>query len=218
MSIQSYVELCRSPLFNESQSLTSRITRLSAIPSKVLALLHNFAASVYYEKAFSGLTESIFERYRTEVDGLLAIRCGDALEKVPAIYNRLSEGDQETVSQALLTCRRIIDSFADAIYPPSDETIEIDGQSLKLGKKETKNRIKAYMKECVSSESRRQILNRRLGDLYERLSTSVHSDVTIQEAKSLFLQTYLLLGEILTLSEPPPPLIGSNSTVVPLPM
>jgi hypothetical protein len=35
--------------------------------------------------------------------------------------------------------------------------------------------------------------------LYDRVSTGVHSDVDAQEAINLFFNTYLLLGEILTL-------------------
>jgi hypothetical protein len=36
-------------------------------------------------------------------------------------------------------------------------------------------------------------------NLYDRVSATVHSDVTLEEARSLFLETYLLLGEIITL-------------------
>lgn len=190
---------------NESRSLTSAISQMSAVRSRVLALLHSFAAGVYYEKAFSGLAESIFERYKVAVDILLAERCGDVLEKVPAVYDRLAEGDQEAVSQALNTCRRVIDSFADAIYPPSEATIEIEGQPVRLGPQQHLNRVNAYIRERVSSESRRKRLRQSLTNVYDRVSSGVHKDITPEEARSLFLETYILLGEILTLSEPPAP-------------
>lgn len=46
---------------------------------------------------------------------------------------RLAEGDNEEISQALTTVRRIIDSFADSIFPQTEETINIGGNELSLG-------------------------------------------------------------------------------------
>ena len=45
-------------------------------------------------------------------------------------------------------------------------------------------------------------LRRTLGDLYDRVSTGVHGDVTSDEARFLFLNTYLYLGEVLALEQP----------------
>ncbi|MFF1570182.1 hypothetical protein ACFVY1_43625 [Streptomyces sp. NPDC058293] len=38
--------------------------------------------------------------------------------------------------------------------------------------------------------------------LYARCSAGTHAEVTIDEARFIFLQTYIVLGEILTLSAP----------------
>ena len=200
-------------VINESRSLVSTLSQISAVRSKVIALIHNFVARVYYEKAFSSLTETIFEQHKLAIDALLAERCADVLERIPSIYNRLVEGDIEAISQALSTCRRIIDSFADAIYPPSDKVLEVGGQKIQLGQQHHQNRINAYVLARVSSKSRRQKVRQSLANLYDRVTTGVHSDVTIEEARSLFLETYLLLGEILTLSEistPSPTELGTD--------
>ena len=55
----------------------------------------------------------------SDVDTLIYEHCGDVLDKIPAVMDRLAEGDQEAVSQGLTTCRRIIESFADSTYPPT---------------------------------------------------------------------------------------------------
>jgi len=192
---------------DESRSLANAISHISAVRSKVIALLHDFAASIYYEKVFSHLTESLFEQFKGMVDILLAERCGGVLEKVPSVYDRLMEGEPESVSQALNSCRRIIDSFADAVYPPSESTIELDGdgKALQLGPQHHLNRINVYIRDRVFSDSRRKRLRQSLKNIYERVCSGVHSDVTAEEARSLFLETYLLLGEILTLPKPSTP-------------
>ncbi|MFI6007164.1 hypothetical protein ACIA98_43880 [Streptomyces sp. NPDC051366] len=41
-----------------------------------------------------------------------------------------------------------------------------------------------------------------MSDLYARCSAGTHSEVTIDEARFVFLQTYIALGEILILSTP----------------
>ncbi|MFQ5759091.1 MAG: hypothetical protein ACE5IF_05390 [Candidatus Bathyarchaeia archaeon] len=190
-------------VLKDSERLTQQISQMTAIRGRVMALLHDFVARIYYEKVFSRLSESIFEHYKNTVDARIAERSGKVLEKLPAIYNRLAEGDSEAISQALNTCRRVIDAFADAIYPPTDCILELDGETLQLGPSHQKNRINAYICERVTSRSRRKRLRQTLTNLYGRVSTGVHDDITVEEAQSLFLQAYLFLGEVLSLGEPP---------------
>ena len=174
------------------------IAVLSGIRSRVLSILHAFVTSTYYELAFSGLAESIFEKHKSGVEALLSQAAGDALEKIPAIYDRLAAGDQEAISQALSTCRRVIDAFADAVYPPRDQAVIINGNEFKVGSENTLNRITVYLHERCPSASRRERLRRTIRGIHERVCAGVHADVALDEGKSLFLQTYITLGEILS--------------------
>jgi hypothetical protein len=176
--------------------------RLDAIRSHVLGLLHAFVSETYYEREFAALAESTFERYRKNVDQLIATSAGDVLTKIPAVIDRLSDGSGESISQALSTCRRIINSFADAIFPPTDDVTEIGGNKLSLDASKHLNRINAYISQSTDSESRRKRLRQNLANLYDRVSTGVHNDVTADEAFSLFLNTYLFLAEVLQLKKP----------------
>jgi hypothetical protein len=182
---------------NAMTQTANNISTFSAIKSRVLAQLHSFVSEVYYEKEFDNLTESIFERYKSSVDTLIAESCGEVLEKIPSVMSRLSEGDEESISQALVTCRRIIEAFADSIFPPTDQIIEIGGNTLKLDASKHQNRINAYVHQHITSQSRKQKIRQNLANLFDRVSTAVHTDVTAEEANSLFLNTYLFLGEIL---------------------
>jgi hypothetical protein len=178
---------------------TGNISRFSGIRSKVMAQLHTFVTDVYYEKVFDSLSESIFENYKRDADILISSACGDVIEQIPSAMERLSSGDSEAISHALTTCRRIIESFADSIYPPTDETIEIGGNNLKLDAGKHQNRINAYIHTHCSSKSRKQRFRQNLANLFDRVSTGVHKDVDAEEARALFLNTYLFIGEVLHL-------------------
>jgi hypothetical protein len=180
---------------------TNQISSLSAVKSRVLALLHNFISEVYYEKEFDSLSESIFERYKRDVDTLISTNCGDVLEQIPSVMSRLADGDGEAISQALTTVRRIIDSFADSIFPPSDGAIKMGDNDVSLGANRHQNRINAYVYQRIESKSRKTKIRQNLSNLYGRVSTGVHNDVSAEEASSLFLNTYLLLGEVLHIGE-----------------
>jgi hypothetical protein len=188
-------------ILGRAHSLKNDIVTYTQIKNSVLSIVHSFVSSLYYELLFSGQVQTIFERYKTAVDNRLAGRCGDVLEKFPSVYERLAEDDPEAVSQALVTCRRIMDSFADSIFPASDMTIEAEGNTLQLGQKHVQNRINAYIRERSSSDSRRKKLRQTLSNLYDRTSSGVHADVTQEEARSLLLNVYLVLGEIILLPD-----------------
>ncbi len=182
-------------------STTNYISTLSGIKSRVLAHLHDFVSEIYYEKEFDSLSESIFEKYKSEIDTLISAHCGDVLGQIPSVMSRLAEGNPESISQALSTVRRIIDSFADSIFPPAEETINIGGNEVTLGANKHQNRINAFVHQRIDSKSRKTKIRQNLSNLYDRVSTGVHNDVTAEEARSLFLNTYLLLGEVLHIGE-----------------
>jgi hypothetical protein len=199
----------------EVRNVATTLSTQTGIRARALAWIHMFAVNVYHERAFSGLAESIFERYKADVDKLLAQRAGDALSKIAAINDRLAEGDTEAISQALSTGRRIIDAFADAVYPPSSRPNLVDGQEVKVGKGQVQNRLMAYVDKHVSSKGRRRKLKRALEDLYDRVSTGVHADVTAEEARALFLEVYTFLGEVLQAAPPPATQLGTPEPASP---
>jgi hypothetical protein len=96
----------------------------------------------------------------------------------------------------MTTCRRIIDAFADALYPATNDTVEIEGNTLSLDASKHQNRINAYIALKCDSKSRRKRLRQTLANLYDRVSSGIHNDLDNTEAQALVLQTYSLLGEI----------------------
>jgi hypothetical protein len=201
-SSSDYANIAITNVANAMTDTANFIARVTGVKSRVIGLLHTFVSDVYYAKAFESLAESIFERYKQDVDALVTLHCSEVLEKMPAVMDRLADGDAEAISQALMSCRRIIESFADAIFPPSDGTTELGGNTVRLDASRHQNRINAFVHEKTSSHSRRQRLRQNLANLFDRASSGVHEDVTAEEARALFLNTYLFLGEVLHLGKP----------------
>lgn len=146
---------------------------ISAIKAQILI----FASRTRAEIQFSETSRSIFDEYQGEVDQVLAAQAGQAFERFPSVFERLRQGDPEATSHALTSCRRIIDAFADAMFPASDELVDVDGQLLDCGQDKPRNRLRVYMAANISSKSRRDRLNKNLGELYSKVSAGVHSDV-----------------------------------------
>jgi len=188
-------------VINEMRATSHTISKLGGIKSKVLSIAHNFATNIYYEKIFDNLAESIFDDYKGEIDFLISKNSGSIIEQIPSVMERLSDSNKESISQALSTCRRIIDSFANNIFPPTDETEILDGSELSLKADKTLNRLNVYVNKFTESKSRKNKIRQNLKNLYERVSAGVHSDVDAQEARNLFFNVYLILGEILTLKD-----------------
>jgi hypothetical protein len=177
----------------------NQINAVRRIVSIVRNLIQQFATTIYHEKVFSQQAEAIFTQYQNEVDGLLADTAKTAFDRLPHAFERLAAGDPESISGALNTCRRVIDSFADAVYPPRSEPALIGDQPIDVGADKPRNRIRAYIYERIGGGSRYDRLRQGMVSLYDRVSAGVHRDVTVGEARALVLQTYLLLGEIITL-------------------
>ena len=200
-----YVNIAILGIRQDMAATANLVAKFRSIRSKALAILHTYVTEIHYEAEFSTRQETIFESARLRVDALLAPVAKDALSQIDSIYQRLGSQDPEAVSQALTTCRRLIDAFADAVFAPQDQPREVEGVGpVTLGPQQHLNRVNAYVQDHTDSKGRRDRLRRRLADLYSRVSTGVHTEVSPDEARFLFLDTYLMLGEILSLATPEP--------------
>ncbi|GCD88202.1 hypothetical protein [Nocardioides sp. LS1] len=178
---------------------------LSGICGQVVATVYDMVAEIYHELLFSELQATLFAHTQTKIDGSLAAASGSALDKIERVSDRLRDGDPESVSQALTTCRRLIDSCADFVFAARNDPYQIgDEATLNVGQQNVLNRLQAFTHAHGAPKSRRDRLRRTLSDLYGRCSAGTHAEVTVEEARFVFLQTYVTLGEILTLGDPVP--------------
>lgn len=178
----------------------AQIGKWRGISGQIVSTIYDLVTEIYHELQFSELQATLFAEVQQRVDGSLSEAGGAALSKIESISARLRDSDVESISQALTTCRRLIDSTADFLLPPSAEKYQLDeNTSLALGTSNVLNRLQAYVHKVGVSKSRRDRLRRSMKDLYDRCSAGTHDSVSADEARFIFLATYVALGEILTL-------------------
>ncbi|WP_331727672.1 hypothetical protein [Streptomyces sp. NBC_01176] len=160
---------------------------------------------------YSTINESIFDGYRVKVDALLGDGVPDLLQQFSAVYRRLQEAADsapdrdvtEELSQAITTCRRILKAVVDHVFPARDEP-SADG--LVLDDSKHRNRLSVFIKQTVSSDSDRALIDAIVAGLYERFTAidkmtnkAVHAKVAIEIANLCALNTYIVCGETISL-------------------
>lgn len=186
--------------------LTGYIAQLDRVLSSVDTIIYQFAAETLDEIKFSAAQATVFDHVRELVDGRLATTAGQTLRMIDSVTERLGSDDPAAVSQAMTTCRQLIESVANYVFAPQTEPYDVEGRALQVTADKVKNRLNAYIHSRGVTGGRAARLGSGLNHLYERVSAGVHDAETVggREAEFLFLSTYMMLGEILTLDAPRP--------------
>jgi len=163
--------------------------------------------SILNELKFGNIVEDIFSSTRREVDNKLSNISPDAIEKFISAYQNLQSGNKEDWANAVHSCRRILKSVADELYPPSDQKVIGDNnKAIDVGNEKYVNRLFLYIKARSSSEKNTSIIGSNLNYIEDRLDSvygvtnkGTHAEVTLDEARRYIIYTYLLIGDILAL-------------------
>ena len=158
---------------------------------------------------FENDTESIFQKTKEAVDTKLSQMCPTVMEKFVAAYDRLKSNNPEEWSQALSSCRNVLKDFADAVFPAQKEKYQTrDGTELSVTDNFYKNRLLAFIDQKLKNGNRKRFLKTRAADLENRihalndsLSQGTHGDMNFVDVNVCVLDTYLLLGSLLALTE-----------------
>ena len=169
------------------------------------ALVHQYASRHYYELKFSGVASDVFSRLRERVDSSIGSTVPAAVQKFIAVHDYLRSENPEDWANAVHSCRRILESLADAIFPPRADRIK-SSLVIKLGKTEYKNRLMCYVEDRSVSPRFTELVGSHLSYLGERLDAvfdvsnkGTHADVSRAEADRYVLYTYMIVGDILGL-------------------
>lgn len=198
----------------EGMSKYSTMLQASTRLASRRTLIHRYVLRTYYELKFSGIAEDVFARIRQRVDSVIGRVVPDAVRKFTAAYDYLASENPEDWSNAVHSCRRVLEDLADAVYPPTDDkTKVIDGKkkTIKLGKEHYINRMCAFVEDRSTSETFKAIVGSHLRFLGDRLDSickatqkASHTTLSREEAERYVVYTYMLVGDILSLYEPPP--------------
>lgn len=168
-----------------------------------------YLCSVERDLSYAGVNADIFERHRRRVESFLSRISPQVLDQFTAAYRRAREDDAESKTHALTTCRRILESVADVVYPPRAEpVVDSGGKTRNVGPKAYINRLWMFVDASVSGNTHSGLLLATLQDFGARIDTvysmtnkGVHGDVTQAEVDTCVMQTYLLASEILRIFE-----------------
>lgn len=194
----------------ERLSISNLISNTSKLIGQRRAFIYQYLSDTYYELRYSIATDDSFSRIRGIVDKNLSDLVPNALQKFSAISDNLESNNTEDWSNAVHSCRRVLQDLADSLYPAGNDVVKkIDGKdtTIKLGADAYINRIVAYCEENADSERFKEIVGshmRFLGDrldaVFKAAQKGSHADiVTREEADRYVVYTYMIVGDLMSL-------------------
>ena len=187
-----------------------------ALAKKRLSLLkaqyYEYALKKQIELTFGNVASSVFMKYRERVDLAFSDLTKETLLKLQAIEGKLDSDNPEMYSQALTTCRRLFESVAvelfDKYFPGyTNKTYKTkSGKEIDVSGDHYKNKLSAVIEKLEDKSPKKTIVGSDIIYLLDWIDNlinlqckGVHSDVTKEIAERCILQTYMCLGDILTL-------------------
>ena len=185
------------------------IGQYKGVLARVGSRVHEFLSATEKQLIYGQIHSDIFERNREYVDARLNAISPEALEQFIAVYRRLGEGDSEAKSQALGSFRRILKSLADSLYPPrEDPVIGTDGKPRILTDEKYIARLWQYVSDQVGTSKTGNLMLAQIDDLGSRIdrvygltNKGVHTEVSDFEVNQCVIQTYLLAGDLLRITD-----------------
>lgn len=166
---------------------------------------HEYLSELYDKLKFSGTITSSFDLLKDAVDDRLLDLDPEIAEQLMQAFKSISSDNKEEWSHALTTCRRLLESLADKLYPASE---------LKIGTRTFKqnqfvNRLWQFMNEAIHSDSNKVIAQTHvdyLGLWLEKTNKlankGVHDEVSQLEATKAIFHIYLILADLLEYLDP----------------
>lgn len=188
--------------------MEQRASLAAEILERIRFRVYSYLCRVEAELNFSATSQDVFEQHRRRVDLCLSDVASDVLEQFTAAYRRMGEGDIEARTHALTSCRRILKSVADVVYPAQQQqVVDRSGAPRDVSDDKYVNRLWQFLGDALEGETVRRSMHTTLEDvgnridkLYSLACKGVHDEVSIAEVEWCVVQTYLLAGEILRLA------------------
>ena len=194
----------------ERQRIMENASKASNRLSARRSFIYTYTLSKHYDLKYSGIADDIFSRTRQRVNDVIGTLVPEAVQKLSAVHDNLSSENPEDWSNAVHSCRRILQDLADAIFPvQEDRIIETSGKpkTIKLGKDNYINRLIAFVEDNSSSArfqhlvgSHLNFLGDRLDSVFQAAQKGSHDQIiSREEADRYVIYTYLVVGDVLSL-------------------
>ncbi|CAA6804952.1 MAG: FIG00640624: hypothetical protein [uncultured Sulfurovum sp.] len=194
---ETYNDLLRLKKGNDGSFYKTHLnTHISYVKNKA----HKIASQLFKQLKFSGTVSNSFDILKNVVDDRLLDLDPKISEQLMLAFKSVSSNRKEEWSQALTSCRRLLESLADKLLPASDE--KINGRVLKQG--QYVNRLWAFMDRSIESDTNKALAKTHidfLGSWLEKVNKlankGVHADLNQIEAVKAVFHTYLVVADIL---------------------
>lgn len=171
------------------------------------AFIYGYATRRHYELRFSGVAQDVFSAVRDSVDRDIGDLVPSAVQKFAAVHDNLRSDNPEDWSNAVHSCRRILQDLADAVYPPnSAKRVTAGGKEINIGPDAYINRLVCFAEDNSDSErfselvgSHLKFLGDRLDAIFQAAQKGSHAVVGRAEANRYVVYTYMVAGDILSL-------------------
>ncbi|MGA2111731.1 MAG: hypothetical protein ABSG98_06220 [Anaerolineales bacterium] len=195
--------------FAERQGLLGRIATASQHLGSRRAFIHDYVSRRYYELRYSGLAQDIFSAIRQKVDAAISSVVPSAVQKLVSVHDNLRSENPEDWSNAVHSCRRVLQDLADTLFPPQDQPrIAANGTEIALGPDNFINRLVCYAEDHSQSARFNELVGSHLHYLGDRLDSvfraaqkGSHAVVGREEANRYVVYTYMLVGDLLSLHD-----------------
>ena len=174
---------------------------------KISGKLYDYVLNIYNRLQYGNIMEDIFTESRISTNEKLMELCPDSIRKFISVYENMDSDNPEDWANAIHSCRRILNDFADSIYPPSDDPITLEnGKTVKIGKDQYINRLVQFIAGKSDSKTYSSVVGADLQSIGKRLDAinnavckGTHTDITKDEASRYLIHTYILIGDIIHL-------------------
>lgn len=156
---------------------------------KITGSLYQYVLQIYNKLMYGNIIEDTFTSARMSVNDVLSKICPKAIEKFVSVYSNMDSENPEDWANAVHSCRRILVDVADALYPPQEEPITINGKKIKIGADQYINRLIQFISSKEGSKTYRDVVGSDLSSIGSRLDAineavckGTHTAVSKEEA------------------------------------
>lgn len=184
-----------------------------AIVTNIENLVFRFVSESYALLHYGDVLKGIWQGYSAKIDEhLIPIGLSKHLD---AIRNGLSSENPQEWKQAMWSCRDVLHDLAVYLWRDQRKTYEYlpgGGENNKLEVTENHyiNRLGAYLHQQAIKKEHRDYIGAEMERIYNSIKTlhdldnQAHGEITLDDARSVAIGTYIILGELVTRTDMKP--------------
>ena len=199
---------------NSTRNMVNNIGLLEKRLSILKSKYYDYALKKQIEISFGNVASAVFSEYRERVENEFSKISKENLLKLQAVEDKINSDNPELYSQALTTCRRLFEGTAkelfDKYFPDYKDKkyTTKSGREIDVSGEHYKNKLSAVIEKLEDKSPSKSMVGSNviylldwMDNLTDLQCKGVHHEVTRQDATRCIIQTYICLGDILSLQD-----------------